>query len=231
MRGHDPEADDPNAGALDGDPPPGEPFPLLADWLARAFEHGAQREPNAIAVATSDAEGRPSVRVVLCRGLDVRGGSLVFYTNRESRKGRELEARPRAAAVFHWDALGRQARLEGPVLPVGDDESDAYFASRPAEAQLGAWASPQSAPIVSRAQLEREVDEVATRFGVDRDARRPAAIPRPPFWGGYRLVAERVELWASRRGRLHDRVLWTRRLESTPGGLRGDAWDPDRLAP
>lgn len=221
---------DPNAGLL-GDPLPSDPFPLFAAWLAEAFERGVQDEPGAFALATADAAGRPSLRMLLCRAVDVHGGAIVFYTNRESRKGRELEARPRAAAVFHWGGLGRQVRLEGPVTHASDAESDAYFATRPAEAQLGAWASPQSAPIVSRAQLEREVDEASQRFGATRDPQRPAAIPRPPHWGGYRLHAEHVELWVSRRGRLHDRGLWTRVLEADGGGFRGGPWDVDRLAP
>jgi pyridoxamine 5'-phosphate oxidase len=222
-------APDPNAGLLADDPLPADPFPVLAAWLALAARPGAQREPYAVALATADAAGRPSVRIVLCRGLEPERGAVVFYTNRESRKGRELAARPFAALAFHWDTLGRQVRLEGPVAVVSDAEADAYFATRAAEAQLGAWASPQSAPIAGRCALERAVDAAASRFGVARDPLRPGAVPRPPFWVGYRLVAERAELWVSRRGRLHDRACWTRALPSA--GAPAGPWRVERLAP
>jgi pyridoxamine 5'-phosphate oxidase len=221
---------DPGAGALD-DPLPAEPFTLLAAWLAEAFAKRVQPNPHAVALATADTEGRPSVRLVLCKALEPERGAFVFFTNRDSRKGRELAARPWAAAVFHWDALDRQARLEGPVTPVSDADADAYFATRPAEAQLGAWASAQSAPIASRRALEEALAATARRFGVSPDPVAPAAIPRPPHWGGYRLSADCVELWVGRRGRLHDRARWGRDLGPRPGAAGPGPWRCDRLQP
>jgi pyridoxamine 5'-phosphate oxidase len=198
------------------DPLSASPFVVLARWLDEARRARATPNPDAIALATADADGRPALRMVLCRGFDAGGGSIVWYTNRRSRKGRELAARPWASAAFFWDAPQRQARLEGPVAPATDAESDAYFASRPRNAQISAWASDQSEPIASRAALLAKLHATETRFaGTD-------PIPRPPHWGGYRLRAERVELWVGSAGRAHDRVSW----ERTPLG-----WAATRLQP
>jgi pyridoxamine 5'-phosphate oxidase len=163
-------------------------------------------------LATADERGRPSARLVLLKGADERG--FVFFTNRESRKARELEANPFAALCIHWPASHQQVRVEGRVERAGDDESDAYFASRPREAQLGAWASEQSAPLASREALEARVRELGARY--------PGAVPRPPHWGGYRVVPDRIELWFEGPARLHDRFLYVR---------EGDGWTMTRLNP
>jgi pyridoxamine 5'-phosphate oxidase len=170
-------------------------------------------EPSAMTLATASADGVPSARMVLLRGVDQRG--FVFYTNYESRKAAELAANPRAALVFWWGALQRQVRVEGPVQPTSQEESAAYFRTRPPASRLSAWASPQSRVIPDREVLDRRVAELAARHP-DGD------VPLPPFWGGYRLVPEVVELWQQRPNRLHDRLRYTR----TPGG-----WRIERLAP
>jgi pyridoxamine 5'-phosphate oxidase len=170
-------------------------------------------EPSAMTLATASTDGVPSARMVLLRGVDQRG--FVFYTNYESRKAAELAANPRAALVFWWGALQRQVRVEGPVQPTSQEESAAYFRTRPPASRLSAWASPQSRVIPDREVLDRRVAELAARHP-DGD------VPLPPFWGGYRLVPEVVELWQQRPNRLHDRLRYTR----TPGG-----WRIERLAP
>lgn len=164
-------------------------------------------------VATATADGRPSVRAVLLRALDDRG--FVFYTDRRSRKGAELAANPRAALVMHWPAFERQVRAEGPVTMVAAAESDAYFARRPRGHQLGAWASNQSEVLADRGDLEDRYEQVRQRF-------EGADVPRPPYWGGYRIEPEEVELWQGRPDRLHDRVRW----RVTP-----DGWTAERLWP
>ena len=192
---------------------------------ARQFEHWFDEavkaqlpEANAMILATADAAGHPSARVVLLKSFDEQG--FVFFTNFESRKGRELAARSDAALLFFWPELERQVRIEGVVAKIADAESSAYFASRPRPAQLGAWASPQSEPIGARAELEVRYAAAEARF---RDA--GDAIPRPPHWGGYRLVASMLEFWQGRPSRLHDRIRYRRQPEH-PGH-----WTIDRLAP
>jgi pyridoxamine 5'-phosphate oxidase len=189
-------------------------FPLqqLAAWLDEARAAGVA-QPDAMTLATASADGAPSARMVLLRGLDDRGA--VFYTNAESRKGRELLENPRAALVFHWDPLGRQVRLEGSVERVDDEESDAYFASRPLPSRLGAWASDQSRPIESREALMERYAETAARFG-------DGPVPRPPYWNGFRVVPDAVEFWEHGAHRLHDRIRYTR---------AGASWIAERLAP
>jgi pyridoxamine 5'-phosphate oxidase len=171
-------------------------------------------EPDAMTLATIDADGNPQARVVLLRGLDERG--FTFYTNRESAKGRELAGHPRAALTFAWLEIFRQVRVTGEVSTLPDEESDTYFATRPRGAQIGAWASPQSAPLADRATLEARVAEVEQRFA------KLADVPRPPFWGGYVVRPEVVELWQGRPDRLHDRVRYRR---------SGETWVIERLAP
>jgi len=205
------------------DPLPADPFPLAIAWLDEAFAARAQRNPHAIALATVDAKGLPEARLVLCKALEAESGCLVFYTNKLSPKGRALAAHDYAAAVFHFDPQERQVRIAGRVSEVGDAEADTYFATRPLDSRLGAWASAQSEPIASRAQLEAQYAEQEARFGV-RAGDLEAAVPRPPHWGGYRICADRVELWRGRPGRLHDRALWTREL---PAGR----WRAQRLQP
>lgn len=190
-----------------------DPLTALTAWIEDAARAGMV-EPNAMALATSDEAGRASLRMVLCKGVDARG--LAFFTNLESRKGRELAARPWAAATFWWDRTERQVRVEGPVEPVPDGEADAYFATRPRGSRVSAWASPQSRPLADRAELERRAEEAEARFA-DRDD-----VPRPPHWGGFRIVPSRIEFWQGRDDRLHDRVRFERE--------RG-AWRVERLAP
>ena len=193
----------------DLDPDPIEQF---GRWMTDALAAGILL-PNTMTLATAGADGRPSARMVLLKGFDHRG--FVFYTNYESRKGRELAGNPAAALVFHWPRLERQVRAEGPAEPVSAEESDAYFASRPLESRLGAWASRQSAPLRSRAELEDRLAELERQYsGGD--------VPRPPHWGGWLVRPEAIELWQGRPNRLHDRFLYTR---------AGDEWERVRLSP
>lgn len=177
-----------------------DPFERFASWLdeARASE---PNDPEAFALATSDADGRPSVRMLLLKGLDRRG--FVFHTNMESRKGLQLTANPRAAMVFHWKSLRRQVRIEGLVERVSDEEADAYFSTRPRESRIGAWASDQSRPMEGAWELERRVATFTARFGL-------GPIPRPPWWTGNRLRPTRIEFWRDRPFRLHERTLLER---------------------
>ncbi len=192
-----------------------DPLQRFADWFAEA-EKSEPNDPNAVALATADEHGQPSVRMVLLKGFDERG--FVFYTNFESQKGRELLANPRAAMLFHWKSLRRQVRLQGPVETVSDAEADAYFASRPRDSRIGAWASQQSRPLGSRFELEKAVAKYAARFAVGE-------IPRPPYWSGFRLVPERIEFWQDRPFRLHDRLIYYR--DRPPGG----SWQTEKLYP
>ena len=208
-----------------GEPLPADPLALAADWLADAWHRRLQPNPNAMALATSTPDGRPSVRIVLCKDIVPQPGYVMFYTNHQSRKGEELAANPRAAAVLHWDALRRQVRIEGPVeiAPAGD--SDAYFASRARESRIGAWASAQSQPVASRAALLEQVARETARFEAD-------AVPRPPHWGGFRLWADSVELWVDGQARIHDRARWTRGLTADGrGGFIPGPWSATRLQP
>jgi pyridoxamine 5'-phosphate oxidase len=188
------------------------PLTRVAAWYAEAVAAGVP-EPEAMALATADAAGRPSVRYVLLKGVDDRG--VRFFTNYESRKARELAANARAALALFWQPLGRQVRLEGTVERLGDAESDAYFATRGRGSRIGAWASHQSAELPDRASLEARARELDERFA-------GADIPRPPHWGGYLLRPDVVELWQGRPDRLHDREEWR---------LRDGAWEARRLSP
>jgi pyridoxamine 5'-phosphate oxidase len=198
--------------SLDRDDLVDDPIEQFRRWLDDADAAGVPL-PNAMALATADADGQPSVRHVLLRGLDARG--FAFYTHRTSRKGTELAANPRAALVFLWKELDRQVSVRGRVELVPDDESDAYFASRPRDAQLGAWASPQSRPLEDRAALDARLDEALRRFAA-------GDVPRPPHWGGYLVRHEEIEFWQGQVGRLHDRFLYCR---------YGDGWRIERLGP
>ena len=176
-----------------------DPFNKFSDWLDAAKRSG-YAEPTAMALATADKSGAPSVRMVLLKGVDPRG--FVFYTNLGSPKASDLAANPRAELCFYWPP-DRQVRVRGPVQPVTDEEADAYFASRPRISQLGAWASHQSQPLGGYAELERAVAACAVRFAVK-------SVPRPPFWSGFRLVPDQIEFWEQRPFRLHHRVVCTR---------------------
>ena len=177
-----------------------DPHALFESWFAEA----KAAEPNdaeAMALATADAEGRPSVRMVLMKGHDPRG--FAFYTNSESRKGLEIAANPRAALLFHWKSLRRQVRIEGPIEPTGDDEADTYFATRSRDARIGAWASDQSRPLDSRDAFEARYAGLVAEFEVKE-------VERPAYWWGYRVLPERIELWTDRAHRLHERRLFVR---------------------
>jgi pyridoxamine 5'-phosphate oxidase len=188
-----------------------DPFDQFARWFDEAVA-AALPEPNAMTLATVDAAGRPSARIVLLKAVDSRG--FVFHTNYDSRKGRELAANPRVALLLFWVELERQVRIEGTAERARADESDEYFAQRPRASQLSAWASPQSAPITDRAWLDTALAGVGARFAGE--------VPRPPNWGGVRVVPDRLEFWQGRASRLHDRLVWSR---------AGGAWTIERLAP
>jgi len=201
------------------------PLTLLATWLRGAAAQTDSHNHDAMSLATVDPDGRPSNRIVLCKRVDEEAGGLVFFTNYESRKARALAINPYAAATFHWDALGRQARVEGLVQRVSAAESDAYFNARPIGARIGAWASRQSEPLASRDELERAVEKSSQRAEGD-------LVPRPPFWGGYLLLADRVELWVAGDNRLHERVLWSRSLGVDSSGAHPtSAWQSTLLYP
>ncbi len=210
--------------------PPADPLPPLRAWLAEARADSGLANPDAMLLATAGADGRPTARAVLCRAADWQQGWLGFYTNQHSAKGRALAERPLAALTFHWDALGRQARIEGPVRVAPAADADAYFATRPRGSQLAAWASEQSETAASREELEARYDAVAARFGAS-DAAGARPVPRPPHWGGYRVWIERAELWAARPSRLHDRVEWRRPLTPDGDGFRPGPWRARRLMP
>jgi len=189
-----------------------DPFDLFDEWFKAAADK-EPNDPNATALATVDAAGMPSVRMVLLKGVDGRG--FVFYTNCESRKGRQLLAHPKAALCFHWKSQKRQVRIEGKVEQVAPEDADAYFATRARTSQIGAWASQQSRALAGRFELEKRVAQFTAKFGI-------GAVPRPPHWSGFRVVPELIEFWEDRPFRLHDRLVYHR---------DGDGWRTERLYP
>jgi pyridoxamine 5'-phosphate oxidase len=205
---------------------PAEPLGTVKSWLAEGIRRGDEPNPNAMVLATCDNRGHPSARIVLCKDIDAESGTLRFFTNYQSRKGRELQANPNAALVMHWDHLYRQVRVEGIVQKVSAAESDSYFASRSRASQLGAQASAQSQPVESRTALRAQLDAIIKRFPGE------TLVPRPAHWGGYVLWAHTVELWVEGMARLHDRARWTRTValsgESAP---HCGNWSATRLQP
>lgn len=188
-----------------------DPIAMFTEWMRAAMESGID-EPNGMSLATASPDGVPSVRIVLLRAFDARG--FVFFTNYESAKGRDLLANPRAEVSFWWQPLERQVRISGTVERIARDESEAYFLSRPRGHRLSAWASPQSRPVSGREELESRAAGAESRF--------PGDVPLPEFWGGYRLIPERIEFWQGRENRFHDRFVYER---------KADEWTATRLAP
>jgi len=199
--------------ALFVDKPAEDPIALFAEWLKEA-EASELNDPTGMALATVGADGTPSLRMVLLKGVDA--GGFVFFTNYESRKGQQLLAHPKAALLFHWKSLRRQVRVEGPVTRVTDAEADAYFASRPKQSQIGAWASDQSRPLESRFALEKRVALLAAKYAVGK-------VPRPPHWSGFRVRPDYLEFWQDGAFRLHDRLVYRPR--------DGGGWRTERLYP
>jgi pyridoxamine 5'-phosphate oxidase len=189
-----------------------DPYPLFAEWLREA-DAAEPNDPNAMALATVDADGLPDVRMVLLKSVDASG--FTFFTNLESAKGLELAANPKAALLFHWKSLGRQVRIRGAVELVGEAEADAYFATRARPSQIGAWASEQSQPLPGRLALEKRIAEFGLKFGLGK-------VPRPPHWSGYRLAPQSLEFWRNRPFRLHERLVFDR---------AGEGWTTRRLYP
>ncbi|MDA0663960.1 MAG: pyridoxamine 5'-phosphate oxidase [Proteobacteria bacterium] len=189
-----------------------EPLALFDEWYGEA-QDSETHEPTAVTLATADSRGRPSARMVLLKQFDSNG--FVFYTNLESHKGRDLRENPFAALLFHWKSLQRQVRIEGAVLPVSDGEADAYFNSRHRSSRIGAWASRQSQPMTGRRDLELEVARYTAKFGI-------GAIPRPPYWSGFRVIPESFEFWREGKFRLHERIVYTR---------IDNGWATERLFP
>ncbi len=202
--------------SLDPSSTAADPISQFEQWFAEALATPGIAEPNAMTLATASANGQPSARVVLLKGIDA--GGFCFFTNYESRKGEELAENPLAALAFWWPPLERQVRIEGRVEKLPAVESEAYFQSRPRASQIGAWASPQSRSIAGREVLDENMERLESQFSAEKN------LPLPPFWGGFRLVPQRVEFWQGRPNRLHDRVLYLKDVE-------GSGWKIERLAP
>lgn len=219
---------------------PDDPLPLAAEWLEHARSASGQRNPNAMTLVSVGESGQPSARIVLCKEFRADPGYLVFYTNYESHKSRELTTNPRVACVMHWDALGRQIRIEGQAVRSPAAESDAYFETRGWGSQLGAWGSDQSRPLESRDELVAQLRQRAGTLGIELgDNTHTLAgdsaptIARPPHWGGYRVWIHALELWVEGSDRIHDRARWERKLEATGSAAEFTAgsWSRHRLQP
>lgn len=219
---------------------PDSPFPIFKSWFDKAWDERRTPNTNAMTLCTLHPDGYPDARIVLCKAIEPEPGNIVFYTNYNGAKGLQLAANPFASVVFHWDHDEHQVRIRGPITHATESESDAYFASRRLESRLGAWVSNQSQPIESREELLEKVGDVMTQLGLDASdlmGEKEVTIPRPPHWGGFRIHAHQMELWAGGVGRIHDRARWTRELTRNESIDRGagayttGAWSSTRLQP
>ena len=210
------------------------PLLLLQSWLNEAVELDLQPNPDTMAIATSNSQGLPNVRMVLCKEINTEEGYVVFYTNYNSVKSMEIKENPKCSALFHWDKLGYQIRIRGEILQSPDEENDAYFASRHLGSQVGAWASNQSDPVVDRQALDDQFRKILDRFNLTNESitRNEQKIPRPPHWGGYRLWIEEIEFWLNQKDRLHDRLHFRRVLTISSEGIETEKkWAVKRLQP
>ena len=210
------------------------PILLLQSWLNEAMELDLQPNTDSMAIATSNSQGLPNVRMVLCKEINTEEGYVVFYTNYNSVKSMEIKENPKCSALFHWDKLGYQIRIRGEILQSPDEENDAYFASRHLGSQVGAWASNQSDPVVDRQALDDQFRKILDRFNLTNESitRNEQKIPRPPHWGGYRLWVEEIEFWLNQKDRLHDRLHFRRALTISSEGIETEKkWAVKRLQP
>ena len=210
------------------------PLLLLQSWLNEAMELDLQPNPDTMAIATSNSQGLPNVRMVLCKEINTEEGYVVFYTNYNSVKSMEIKENPKCSALFHWDKLGYQIRIRGEILQSPDEENDAYFASRHLGSQVGAWASNQSDPVGDRQALDDQFRKILDRFNLTSESitQNEQEIPRPPHWGGYRLWIEEIEFWLNQKDRLHDRLHFRRALTISSEGIETEKkWTVKRLQP
>lgn len=210
------------------------PLLLLQSWLNEAMELDLQPNPDTMAIATSNSQGLPNVRMVLCKEINTEEGYVVFYTNYNSVKSLEIKENPKCSALFHWDKLGYQIRIRGEILQSPDEENDTYFASRHLGSQVGAWASNQSNPVEDREALDDQFKKILDRFNLTSESitRNEQKIPRPPNWGGYRLWIEEIEFWLNQKDRLHDRLHFRRALTISSEGIETEKkWTVKRLQP
>ena len=210
------------------------PLLLLQSWFNEAMELDLQPNPDTMAIATSNSQGLPNVRMVLCKEINTEEGYVVFYTNYNSVKSMEIKENPKCSALFHWDKLGYQIRIRGEILQSTDKENDAYFASRHLGSQVGAWASNQSNPVEDRQALDDQFRKILDRFNLTSESitRNEQKIPRPPHWGGYCLWIEEIEFWLNQKDRLHDRLHFRRTLTISNEGIEAEKnWTVKRLQP
>ena len=210
------------------------PLLLLQSWLNEAMELDLQPNPDSMAIATSNSQGLPNVRMVLCKEINTEEGYVVFYTNYDSVKSMEIKENPKCSALFHWDKLGYQIRIRGEILQSTNKENDAYFASRHLGSQIGAWASNQSNPVEDRQALDDQFRKILDRFNLTSESitRNEQKIPRPPHWGGYRLWIKEIEFWLNQKDRLHDRLHFRRTLTISNEGIEAEKnWTVKRLQP
>ena len=210
------------------------PLLLLQSWFNEALELDLQPNPDTMAIATSNSQGLPNVRMVLCKEINTEEGYVVFYTNYNSVKSMEIKENPKCSALFHWDKLGYQIRIRGEILQSPDEENDVYFASRHLGSQVGAWASNQSNSVVDRQALDDQFRKTLDRFNLTNESitRNEKKIPRPPHWGGYRLWIKEIEFWLNQKDRLHDRLHFRRALTISSEGIETEKnWTVKRLQP